>query len=665
MHHLAEALGKNARSDREKVDRIFSWVIHHISYDYKVYFSGKGISQNDPSDVLRSRSGVCGDFSTLLDTLFQLNGLESQIITGYAKEVFFNPGDPLYFSNHVWNAVKIDRLWYLCDPTYCSSMYEFAYTKRALKRLTRIRRLSSKVKVRSRRIRTVKDADCFQAESQNRLKTDTLLRIVPRIRIFFLELLPFKVKVIQSKTANLDYYLTDPAVFSIDHFPDDPIWSLQTKYDSIEHFSKDSLYYFRSLHRAEYQNKKGVFCLDCDRLTQLSSRESIVHKMIQSKRNNANNNFLQAECQAQLMQYTFRDFLNEEDSLAKMKLMDSVLYQIKLAQSLYKAAKVNANNHRRFQSRKNRWKKKLATKEFYWMNKQMRLTQNAFHKEFLKSKSLVKKVSAERKRIPKQRRAYQKAENKHYTKQFISEERGLKLVQMLQNFERELDSLNGVKQAYEQKITEAVDSLNDKISLASSFMIPINQALRMDRRYRLIGQKDNLDLEMDTLEAQTRNWIQGYQWTMDSLIINPSKNVYFDFKQASYTERKRMRMGVKIIKLTKKMMMYGLYSKESFQELTTTLYQQMETSKCWLARLRLPTKELSRRLWALRRLERTFNLNLSRCNSAEKYRFKRIEKLVKNSSDRVHNASEHNIRLLNRIKRKVYREKERYIKRFK
>ena len=135
---LAQQLIANATSERQKVTSIFRWVTDNISYklapttNYKRNGTKRGKTGEEEDDtaalkplnvriaeqVLKERMGVCNGYARLFTTLCDYAGIRSELITGYAKSDGSKPGR--FGVNHYWNAVMIDSLWYLLDPTWAS-----------------------------------------------------------------------------------------------------------------------------------------------------------------------------------------------------------------------------------------------------------------------------------------------------------------------------------------------------------------------------------------------------------------------------------------------------------------------------------------------------------------------------------------------------------------
>lgn len=142
-----EILAKNITAayttDHEKVRAIFSWIARHINYRVKSPYNYRRknyVSEPGPlitdtgalksaneavaETVLANRSAICDGYSRLFKTLCDYAGIESAIVTGYARSNSDRVGQK-FRSNHNWNAVYIDSAWYLLDVTWASGSVSY------------------------------------------------------------------------------------------------------------------------------------------------------------------------------------------------------------------------------------------------------------------------------------------------------------------------------------------------------------------------------------------------------------------------------------------------------------------------------------------------------------------------------------------------------------
>lgn len=117
---LANLLQQNITTESEKARIIYAWITQHITYDVPAFHDA--VNNNNypdvsPTKVLRDRTTICSGFSNLYYALASAMNLESVVVVGYGKGAA--PEDVRFQDvNHAWNAVKIDRYWYLLDATW-------------------------------------------------------------------------------------------------------------------------------------------------------------------------------------------------------------------------------------------------------------------------------------------------------------------------------------------------------------------------------------------------------------------------------------------------------------------------------------------------------------------------------------------------------------------
>ncbi|MBN2031030.1 hypothetical protein JW824_12400 [bacterium] len=118
VERLAAYLTEPCRNDLEKVRSIYRWITENISYDVEGYRSGN-YGDLSPESVLSSGSAVCSGYTGLFGMLADASGIEVIEISGWAKGIGYEAGDPILGpTNHAWNAVKIGDGWYLIDSTW-------------------------------------------------------------------------------------------------------------------------------------------------------------------------------------------------------------------------------------------------------------------------------------------------------------------------------------------------------------------------------------------------------------------------------------------------------------------------------------------------------------------------------------------------------------------
>ncbi len=140
---LAKDLLAPFSTQQEKVRAIFVWITNNISYDCAAYHSNKSnrvtftykteaelaskkqrYYYDYASRVLQSRKAVCEGYAALFNALCKIAGVDSEVVIGTAS----NNIDKIkrlkekknFFTNHTWNKVFIDGVWYYADATWAS-----------------------------------------------------------------------------------------------------------------------------------------------------------------------------------------------------------------------------------------------------------------------------------------------------------------------------------------------------------------------------------------------------------------------------------------------------------------------------------------------------------------------------------------------------------------
>ena len=117
---LAKSITQNLTTTREKSLAIYDWVAKNIEYDYDKYL--KQVNKNYDNDygalnTLRTKTGVCYDYSVLVAALGRAVGLQVKVIKGN----FVNP-----YRNelHAWNEIYIpeENRWINVDSTFAHSL---------------------------------------------------------------------------------------------------------------------------------------------------------------------------------------------------------------------------------------------------------------------------------------------------------------------------------------------------------------------------------------------------------------------------------------------------------------------------------------------------------------------------------------------------------------
>lgn len=207
---LVEHLIADDSTQLEKVTSIYSWITSNIKYDVK----GVGKPNQRTKSIrrtLRTKKGICYQYSDLFNRMCQQAGLSSLAIVGYSRGLGYHEEDLFYQADHVWNGVRIDSVWYWVDTTWGSGVLK--PKKQALKHLA------------------------FQWMKRPLLK--------PRYR--------FVAKQDER------YFLVQPYQLLYSHLPADPVWQFSTHAVSLSDFEKASNFGHFKGRRSLAKESKVVF----------------------------------------------------------------------------------------------------------------------------------------------------------------------------------------------------------------------------------------------------------------------------------------------------------------------------------------------------------------------------------------------------------------------
>ena len=112
----AKEIVENAKTDREKAQRIYSWIGSNIKYDFnkaKKALGPEGVTNSGAIEAWNTRSGICFDYACLYVAMSRAVGLGSRIITGDAY-------DGQNYGPHAWNQAYLEDegVWINVDPTF-------------------------------------------------------------------------------------------------------------------------------------------------------------------------------------------------------------------------------------------------------------------------------------------------------------------------------------------------------------------------------------------------------------------------------------------------------------------------------------------------------------------------------------------------------------------
>ena len=112
--NLADYINLKINTPNEKAWAIYCWIADNIEYDFENrYAIDMYSSKLSPNETLKSRKGVCVNYTNLYADIANKVGIKTYVITGYTRKKKLVNQNP-----HSWCASLIDSSWYMIDPTW-------------------------------------------------------------------------------------------------------------------------------------------------------------------------------------------------------------------------------------------------------------------------------------------------------------------------------------------------------------------------------------------------------------------------------------------------------------------------------------------------------------------------------------------------------------------
>ncbi len=121
---LSRKLCGDIPDDLDAVGAVYDYVVGHIDYDYDLAAAlGSGVYIPDLSAVLKSKTGICFDYASLMTALLRCLSIPTKLVVGYSGSAY-----------HAWISVWIAEIgwvdniiyfdgdsWVRMDPTYAAT----------------------------------------------------------------------------------------------------------------------------------------------------------------------------------------------------------------------------------------------------------------------------------------------------------------------------------------------------------------------------------------------------------------------------------------------------------------------------------------------------------------------------------------------------------------
>lgn len=582
---LLKTIARGRTSEKEKFDAIFNWVVQNIDYDYSTYYSSNGSYPISVKKLLKRKRGVCINYAFLMDTLCKLSGLKSSIITGYAKDELFDVNDSIYADNHAWNAVKLDGLWYLYDVTFASGEVYYRYTKftQIINYLIRHAALKRKTIVIKPKIRFFFAHDCDDggADQKEPIRKDVY---VVRNKLFLKVLLMFRPHYVRDykKGFNAGYYLTRPDLFAIDHFPDDPDWSLLNE-QTMRDFETDSAFYHFTRDTLIHQQRYGVVCPDCDADIAHNQLNRNYHMRKKSISFNPRNRFVTSTCEYCIAKIKYKEAKVAEDSLTKMTLIDTSRAYIKYARESLKQGGLGARNNFMLQKEKNLKKEYLLLDENRDLYEFLKNLQNKSENQTRKVSGLQEVIQEYAKKTYRRGLRIQKGRQVIKTKDV--KKRVPATIELLkekqQYLQQEMDSLNQRLEDQKLNFSNLLPSLSDSIwkfvNAHDAMLTPLMASA--DLRMSLM---DNYKKKVVAMRIKVQIARIQLDEGLDTSIYGPSLRAYLLAAELLKTLDKRNSVSEDLFKVIEQLVAFSELPQKAISDYSTMSGDRNQNDFCWL-----------------------------------------------------------------------------------
>ncbi len=660
---LVNKLTANKESDKEKFDMIFTWVTKNISYDYYSYLAPTGSSIPRIDRILKYKAGICLDYAYLMDTLCELAGITNVSISGYAKDDLFDVNDSIYMDNHAWNAVKLDNYWYVYDITWSSGEYKWGYKKFSSRIIKWRKKIVDRRKLRviTFKSRCKSECDSFKKPVKQTIYT---LRRIDKFLLKILSKFKLKKRRVFVKVARPDYYLSNPEVFAITHFPDNPIWSLVATQKNIRTFECDSAYYHLNDSVYIKQIRQARTCVDCDNYFSLTDMNKQKQMKENSSAYNKRNRFITWLSNYNIANIFYHKGVLAEDSLTKVSLLDSsIMYLTNSKNDLYQCLS-NVRTECELQRTKNKNKDMLLYNEnrehLNFMRSIVKTTYEKTRKiDYFSGQtvSYVRKLRRQKDKLFDIQLKF-KTKTKHFNPKEKIEKLQLQLSKQLVQSDSLDTAINNLIVSYNKQVAALSDNIWKKIKSQDSLVYPYN----MGSIYRWIYLLDNYKKPIVELRKKINRFENEYSSNLQAEVFTPSDSTAY--------------MGYVIFDLIEKRNTLFIETANTLNDLSTeevikrdSLYRYIANQKikiqeniCWLAGGTSKLKSVIRGYKILVSSEKWIEGAIRNENKSEFERHTYINREITRRKRKFTSVPLHNMKVTSKQKNVVVKYKRTYLK---
>ncbi len=118
---IANFIKSNFREPEDRLKAAFYWTATNIDYAVEDIDRAPNYESNEYliNKTMRHKRGVCQAFTEVLNELVRKLDFEAFVISGYVRQ----NGRVITDYGHAWNSIKLDKEWYLFDPTWAAGYF--------------------------------------------------------------------------------------------------------------------------------------------------------------------------------------------------------------------------------------------------------------------------------------------------------------------------------------------------------------------------------------------------------------------------------------------------------------------------------------------------------------------------------------------------------------
>ncbi len=86
----------------EKTAAVFKWITDNVTYDKQLAATVQSGYVPDPDSVLRKKTGICYDYSSLLAAMLRSQGIPARLVIGYAADGIYHAWNEIWTEENGW-----------------------------------------------------------------------------------------------------------------------------------------------------------------------------------------------------------------------------------------------------------------------------------------------------------------------------------------------------------------------------------------------------------------------------------------------------------------------------------------------------------------------------------------------------------------------------------